>query len=140
MDILSPERRSALMSRIRSKDTGIEVLVRKGLHRLGFRYRLGGAGLPGRPDVVLPKYNTVIFIHGCFWHGHNCKLFRMPKTRTEFWRAKIKANLARDASNIKAAAALGWKPLVIWECQLRRQKAQDVARSLDKLANLIRRS
>jgi DNA mismatch endonuclease (patch repair protein) len=96
MDIISPERRSALMSRIRGKDTGIEVTVRKGLHHLGLRYRLGGGGLPGRPDIVLPMYRAVVFVHGCFWHGHVCPLFRLPKTRMAFWQAKIDANRERD--------------------------------------------
>jgi len=119
MDIISPERRSALMSRIRGKDTGIEVTVRKGLHRLGFRYRLGGAGLPGRPDIVLPRYRTVVFVHGCFWHGHDCPLYRLPKTRTEFWEAKIARNKMND---VKASLELtkdGWRIATVWECALR---------------------
>ena len=118
-DIISPERRSALMSRIRGKDTKIELEVRKGLHALGFRYRLGGAGLPGRPDIVLPKYRTVVFVHGCFWHQHNCHLFRLPKTRPEFWQAKVDANRIRDRRAEVRLAESGWHVETIWECQLR---------------------
>ena len=118
-DIISPERRSALMSRIRGKNTKIELEVRKGLHALGFRYRLGGAGLPGRPDIVLPKYRTVAFVHGCFWHQHDCHLFRLPKTRTEFWKAKVDSNRARDQRVASDLERMGWHVEVIWECQLR---------------------
>lgn len=118
-DIISPEQRSALMSRIRGKDTKIELEVRHGLHALGFRYRLGGAGLPGRPDIVLPKYRTVVFVHGCFWHQHDCHLFRLPKTRTEFWKAKVDANRERDRRSEARIAELGWQVETIWECQLR---------------------
>lgn len=119
MDIISPERRSALMSRIRGRDTGIEVTVRKGLHRLGFRYRLGGAGLPGRPDIVLPKYRAVVFVHGCFWHGHDCPLYRLPKTRTDFWRAKVEANSERDERKAADLREAGWRVETVWECQIR---------------------
>lgn len=118
-DIISPEQRSALMSRIRGKDTKIELEVRRGLHALGFRYRLGGAGLPGRPDIVLPKYRTVVFVHGCFWHGHTCHLFRLPKTRPEFWAQKIDANRNRDLVAASRLDTLGWKVETLWECELR---------------------
>lgn len=114
------------MSRIRSKNTAIELTVRRQLHALGFRYRLGGASLPGRPDLVLPKYRTAIFVHGCFWHGHDCKLFRLPKTRSEFWRQKIETNRARDSAAAAKLIQLGWRPLYIWECQLRGRKTPDL--------------
>lgn len=137
MDI-SPERRSALMSRIRCKDTGIEVTVRKGLHRLGFRYRLGGAGLPGRPDIVLPKHRTVVFVHGCFWHGHDCSLFRLPKTRTAFWQAKIDANRERDWRKAEQIRREGWNVHTIWECQIRNLPAPEVEHVIRGLAARIK--
>lgn len=137
MDIISPEQRSALMSRIRGKDTKIELEVRRGLHALGFRYRLGGAGLPGRPDIVLPRHRTVVFVHGCFWHQHDCHLFRLPKTRTEFWREKIEANRSRDARNIAQLRASKWRVEVVWECQLRGMTAADKAGLIAELARRI---
>jgi DNA mismatch endonuclease (patch repair protein) len=138
MDIISPERRSALMSRIRGKDTGIEITVRKTLHRLGFRYRLGGAGLPGRPDLVLPKYRTVVLVHGCFWHGHNCTYFRLPRTRTEFWHSKIEANRKRDRRNELNLARNGWRVLTVWECSLRDKNESEQQQAMELLAKSIK--
>lgn len=139
MDIISPERRSALMSRIRGKDTGIEVTVRRGLHRLGFRYRLGGAGLPGKPDIVLPKYRTVIFVHGCFWHGHDCPLYRLPKTRTAFWQAKVEANRERDVRKADELRQAGWRVEAVWECQLRDKSPDSIDALIERLAVCIRK-
>lgn len=138
MDIVSPERRSALMSRIRGKDTGIEVTVRKGLHHLGFRYLLGGGGLLGRPDIVLPKYRTVVFVHGCFWHGHDCPLYRLPKTRTAFWQAKVEANRERDRRVQEALARSEWRTIVVWECSLRGRSEADKKLTVRILAKEIR--
>jgi DNA mismatch endonuclease (patch repair protein) len=138
MDIISPEQRSALMSRIKGKDTKIELEVRRGLHALGFRYRLGGAGLPGRPDIVLPKYRTVVFVHGCFWHRHDCYLFRLPKTRTDFWKEKIDANRLRDERAISALESTGWHVEVVWECQLRKVSNDERADVIARLAERIR--
>lgn len=137
-DIISPERRSALMSRIKGKDTKIELEVRRGLHALGFRYRLGGASLPGRPDIVLPKHRAVVFVHGCFWHRHNCHLFRLPKTRTEFWETKIASNVERDARAEKQLRSLGWHVEILWECQLRGLSTEDRARAIIALGERIR--
>ncbi len=121
-DIVSEEQRSYNMSRIRSKNTKPELAVRSMLHQLGYRFTVNGPKnktLPGKPDIVLPKYKTVIFVHGCFWHGHEgCKDFRLPKTRTEWWKSKIEGNVARDKKAQKALRALGWKVLVVWECDL----------------------
>lgn len=139
MDIISPEQRSALMSRIRGKDTKIELEVRRGLHALGFRYRLGGAGLPGRPDIVLPKYRTVVFVHGCFWHRHDCHLFRLPKTRPEFWKTKIDANAERDKRKEAELIAAGWRVETIWECQLRGLSTDARSAVIIELAERIRK-
>lgn len=138
-DIISPEQRSALMSRIRGKNTGIELEVRKGLHTLGFRYRLGGAGLPGRPDIVLPKHRTVVFVHGCFWHRHDCHLFRWPKSRPEFWKEKITANQERDRRSVGKLKDLGWKVETIWECELRGRSPAQRAEVILALAERIRK-
>jgi DNA mismatch endonuclease (patch repair protein) len=126
------------MSRIRGTNTKLEVLVRSALHARGFRYRLGGAGLPGKPDIVLPKYGTVVFVHGCFWHGHNCPLYRLPKTRPEFWAAKIESNKARDARVESQLRESGWRVELVWECSLRGAKEIDRALFFDQLAERIR--
>ncbi|WP_229238164.1 very short patch repair endonuclease [Dyella amyloliquefaciens] len=121
VDKMSAEKRSALMSRIRGKDTLPEMAVRKRLWREGFRYRLHPKGLAGRPDLVLPKWGAVVFVHGCFWHRHNgCSYFRLPKTRTAFWDAKLQRNRERDASALKTLIDAGWRLAVVWECALRR--------------------
>lgn len=118
-DPLTPEQRSYCMSRIRGTDTRPELILRRGLHALGFRFRLHDRKLPGTPDLILPKHHAVIWVHGCFWHGHDCPLFRLPATRTEFWSAKIAANQQRDARALTAAQDTGWRTLVLWECALR---------------------
>ena len=116
-DIVSPEKRSDMMSGIRGKNTKPEIVVRQLLHRLGYRFRLHRKNLAGKPDIVLPKWRTVIFVNGCYWHGHDdCHLFRLPKTRTEFWTNKIEGNRTRDERNHTALEDAGWKVLVIWEC------------------------
>jgi DNA mismatch endonuclease (patch repair protein) len=120
-DVFTPEKRSEVMSRIRGSDTAMEVRVRRWLHRRGYRFRKNDSRLPGKPDIVLPKYRTAIFVHGCFWHGHEgCKLFVTPKTRAEFWMAKIGGTRDRDRRNQTDLAALGWRTLVLWECDLER--------------------
>lgn len=113
------------MSRIKGKDTKPEMLVRRFLHAQGFRYRLHDKKLPGKPDIVLPKYKTVIFIHGCFWHGHEgCKYYVVPKTKTDWWLAKINGNKANDVKAISALRELGWKVIEIWECELKKQSIE----------------
>ncbi|KAA2285085.1 very short patch repair endonuclease [Arenimonas fontis] len=119
MDRLPPQRRSWLMSRVRSVDTGPELLVRSVLHRLGFRFRLHRRDLPGTPDIVLPGRRTVVFVHGCFWHGHRCKKGRIPKTRVSYWRSKIEVNRKRDARVRRRLRAMGWRVLTVRECEIR---------------------
>jgi DNA mismatch endonuclease, patch repair protein len=119
-DVHTPEIRSYNMSRIRNKDTKPELIVRKHLFNKGFRYRLHDKKLPGKPDIVLPKHKTAIFIHGCFWHGHEgCRYFVIPKTRTEWWLNKIKTNISNDLTNLDILKKEGWKICVIWECELK---------------------
>ena len=114
------EQRSRNMSAIKSKNTKPEIAVRKVLHSMGYRFRLHGKDLPGSPDIVLPKYRTVIFVHGCFWHRHeNCKYATTPKTREEFWESKFKENVIRDKSNQKKLSAIGWKIIIVWECEIK---------------------
>ena len=124
-DTLSAADRSQRMSRIRGKDTGPEMLVRRVVHRLGFRFRLHRKNLPGHPDLVFPRLRSVILVHGCFWHRHpdpNCRLARLPKSRVEFWEAKLTANRLRDLRNQNGLAAAGWRILVVWECDLRHKE------------------
>jgi DNA mismatch endonuclease (patch repair protein) len=132
-DVHDKATRSYNMSQIRSRNTKPEILVRKFLHAQGFRYRLHDKKLPGKPDIVLPKYKTVIFIHGCFWHGHTeCKYFVVPKTRTDWWLNKINSNIANDTKAVKALKKEGWKIISIWECQLKRLKAKKTLTALQR--------
>lgn len=108
------------MAAIKSRNTSPELVVRRALHKAGFRFRLHRRDLPGRPDIVLPKHRTLVFVNGCFWHGHeNCSLFRLPKSRTDFWKAKITGNQARDARDLAELEHLGWRTIVVWECALK---------------------
>jgi DNA mismatch endonuclease (patch repair protein) len=133
MDRLTKERRSWNMSRIRSRDTEPERIVRSLLHRLGYRFRLHRRDLPGNPDIVLPKYRTVIFVHGCFWHRHaGCKYTYTPKSRVAFWNRKFRQNVERDTAVRRQIRRHGWKALVIWECQTR-----DVTSLMQRLARVI---
>ena len=119
-DVLTRKQRKYCMSRIRGKDTAPEIAVRRLVHRLGYRFRLHKQELPGCPDVVLPRHKKVIFVHGCFWHMHKCRYGKViPQTRKKFWQTKRQANVARDRKNIKELEKLGWKVLVLWECQIR---------------------
>ncbi len=121
-DIYSKNKRSGIMSKISGKETKYEILVRKFLFEKGFRYRKNDKRLPGRPDIVLPKYKTVIFIHGCFWHGHHCKAAKLPETNKEFWENKINSNMERDKKNQHKLEKLGWKIIIIWQCKLKNKK------------------
>jgi len=125
---IKPETRSKMMAGIRGANTKPELLVRRYLHRAGMRFRLFAKDLPGRPDVVLPKWNAVVLVHGCFWHGHNgCRYFRLPKTRAEWWAAKIEGNASRDASAEAQLREAGWRVAVMWECALRADAGQALA-------------
>ncbi|MEO5684186.1 MAG: DNA mismatch endonuclease Vsr [Chitinophagaceae bacterium] len=136
-DVHDPETRSYNMSRIRSVHTKPELLVRKFLHAHGYRFRLHDKSLPGRPDIVLKKYKTVIQVHGCFWHGHsNCKYYVVPKTRTDWWLNKINSNKANDIKADKALTVNGWKIITIWECSL---KTAAIEKTLAKLLKKIGR-
>ncbi len=117
-DNISVERRSATMALVGSKDTKPELLIRKGLHSLGFRYRLHVNDLPGKPDLVFPRYKSVIQINGCFWHGHSCPRCRIPNSNTEYWNRKIAKNMERDITNRQSLLDEGWRVLTIWECAL----------------------
>lgn len=136
-DMMSTEKRSSLMSRIKGKNTRPEMLVRQGLWRAGLRYRLHDRRLPGRPDLVLPRWHAVVFVHGCFWHQHpGCPYAAVPATRAEFWQQKLSGNRARDARAHGALLASGWRVAVVWECALR----QDAERSIRTLEQWVRSS
>jgi len=118
-DVVSAEVRSRMMAGIRGRNTAPELVLRRALHAEGFRYNLHDRGLPGKPDMVFPRYNAVMFAHGCFWHGHDCHLFKWPSTRPEFWQAKIWRNRENDARCETALADSGWRQGVVWECALK---------------------
>ncbi|MEA3429115.1 MAG: DNA mismatch endonuclease Vsr [Thermodesulfobacteriota bacterium] len=129
MDIISEEKRSWNMSRIRGKDTKPEITVRSMLHRMGYRFRLHRKDLPGKPDIVLPKYNTVIFVHGCFWHRHKgCKYAYTPKSRAKFWKDKFAGTVKRDKLHLKQLKENGWEVFIVWECE---------TKDMNRLKNII---
>lgn len=134
VDIVDAVTRSRMMSGIKGKNTSPELIIRKALHARGFRFRIHTAHLPGKPDLILPKYKAAIFVHGCFWHGHNCRYFKTPKTRTEFWMSKIKKNKARDEIQIAKLNEDGWRTLIIWECAIRKMKSENSKTLIDMVA------
>jgi DNA mismatch endonuclease, patch repair protein len=117
-DIMSASDRSERMRAVKQRDTEPELALRHGLHRLGLRYRLCGEGLPGRPDLVFPRFGVAVFVHGCFWHGHSCGAGRLPTSNAEYWATKIAANVQRDRRKTRQLRQLGWRVLVVWECKL----------------------
>lgn len=134
-DTITRERRSWNMSRIKGRDTGPELRLRSLLHRAGFRFRLHAKELPGKPDIVLPKYRAAIFVHGCFWHRHDgCRNATMPSTRTEFWKSKFASNVDRDERNRAALTTAGWTVFTVWECELK----SDAPGVVEKLSYDIR--
>jgi len=135
-DTLSPEQRSQLMAKVHGKDTAIEKKVRSYLHEKGYRFRKYVAGLPGSPDIVLPKYRATIFVHGCFWHGHSgCRKSRLPTTRHAFWEEKRRANLERDARKVTELLNLGWRVAVVWQCVL--EKSETLSTTMSTLEDWI---
>lgn len=139
-DVHSPEQRSFNMSRIRGRDTKPELQLRRGLHAAGLRYKLDARDLPGRPDLVFPRHRAVAFVHGCFWHGHDCPHFKLPATRTEFWTDKIQKNRARDARAVTALLAADWRVLTVWECAFRGPSRLDPAHVIETAATFVRGS
>lgn len=137
-DVVDKKTRSRMMSGIRGKDTQPELMIRSGLHRRGFRFRLHYGQLPGKPDLVFPKYRAIVLINGCFWHGHDCHLFKWPGTREEFWRGKITSNQVRDATNRTECRKRGWKTMVIWECALKGRTRRDLSKVVETVAVWIR--
>ena len=136
-DFMTPEQRSRAMSKVRRRDTGAEIRLRSLLHRQGFRFRKNVRQLPGSPDIVLPKFKAVIFVHGCFWHGHiGCVRSRLPTSRAEFWQSKREANLERDERKIADLLVLGWRAAVVWECAL--LNAETTSSVVAELAHWIR--
>lgn len=133
-DTISPEHRSWNMSRIRNKDTKVEVLVRKYLFSRGYRFRKNDKRYPGKPDVVLPKYHVVIFVNGCFWHQHpGCKNATMPKSNTEFWKEKLGKNVTNDSKNIEKLSSMGWKVITLWECELEKDFEACMEKLIDEI-------
>lgn len=132
-DIVDSATRSRMMSKIKGKNTKPEIMVRSALQQEGYRFRLHRKDLPGKPDIVLPKHRAAIFVNGCFWHGHDCSLFKWPKTREAFWKEKITKNTQRDRRNYAELAELGWKVCVVWECSIRGKSAQSQLTTMQNL-------
>ncbi|MGV2184049.1 very short patch repair endonuclease [Rhizobium rhizogenes] len=138
MDVLTPQQRKHNMSRIRGRDTKPEMLLRRHIHAAGLRFRLHASSLPGRPDLVFPRYQAAILVHGCFWHGHDCPLFKLPSTRPEFWSAKISGNRDRDRRTIAALHKSGWRVMVVWECSLKGPARMPLAEVIDLCSTFVR--
>jgi DNA mismatch endonuclease, patch repair protein len=136
-DIVSQEKRSEMMSGIKGKNTKPEIIVRKELFKRGFRYRLHDKKLAGKPDLVLPKYKAAIFVNGCFWHGHDCKLFKWPKSNPEFWKEKITKNKERDVKNRKLLEEQGWRVTIIWECAVKGKLSDNIRKEVDTLSDWL---
>lgn len=138
-DIVDPKTRSRMMSRIKGRDTKPEKLVRSALHQRGFRFRLHCLDLPGKPDLVLPRFETAVFVNGCFWHFHQCRLSQLPKSNRLFWEAKLTANRQRDERNLAALKESGWYVAVVWECGLRNQTPASIEKSMNQMSAWLRR-
>lgn len=139
-DVHSPSVRSKNMRAVRSKNTRPELIIRKIMHAAGFRFRLHLSTLPGRPDIVFPKYRAVILVNGCFWHGHDCHLFKLPSTRKDFWEKKIKKNQINDDESFKALKELGWRVAIVWECAIRNNRNDNYEKIKLKLTEWLKSS
>jgi DNA mismatch endonuclease (patch repair protein) len=137
-DVHDQQTRGRNMAAVRSRDTKPEMMIRKALHASGLRFRLNVRDLPGKPDIVLPRHRAVVFVHGCFWHRHECDLFRWPESRPEFWRDKLNTNAARDMTSAEALGKAGWRQAVIWECALKGRKKRDFQDTMQRLIAWIR--
>lgn len=136
-DVVDAATRSRMMSGIKGKDTKPEIFLRKALHAEGYRYRLGGCGLPGKPDLVFPSRQTVLFVHGCFWHRHNCRYFKWPRSNAVFWKEKLDRNADRDLRVKKELTRLGWRVLTVWDCELRSSKYNLPNKAVNRVASLL---
>lgn len=139
-DIVPKAKRSEMMANIKAKNTRPERFIRTGLHRMGFRFRLHPKNLPGKPDIVLPRFRSVIFVNGCFWHYHQCHLFKLPSTRTEFWRRKLSGNRERDLATWNELLNEGWNILVIWECAMKGKYRRDPDELLNNIADWLKKN
>ena len=137
VDNVDAATRSRMMAAVKSKDTAPEVTVSKALHRCGFRYRKHVANLPGKPDLVFRKYKAVVLVHGCFWHRHNCRMYRLPRTRTKFWREKVQSNRRRDGLVRDRLRGAGWRCLTVWECALRGPQRRRLDELIDEIAEWL---
>ncbi|KZY29343.1 very short patch repair endonuclease [Alcanivorax sp. HI0083] len=137
VDVVDKATRSRMMAGIKGKDTKPEILIRSELHRRGFRFRKNVKDLPGKPDIVLPKYKAVIMVNGCFWHGHECHLFKWPSTRPEFWREKIEANKSRDVRNLNAISRMGWRVCIVWECSIKGKDSDNIVGGIDLVSEWL---
>ncbi len=140
VDIVSPDTRSRMMAGIKGKNTRPELTIRKALHSLGFRYRLHDSRLPGKPDLIFPKYRAVILVHGCFWHGHDCHLFKWPSSRKEFWRKKITRNQEKDSETLSGLQNDGWRILTLWECALKGRTRKPLEKVIENVSSWLESS
>lgn len=136
-DVVDAETRSRMMAGIRSKNTRPEIIVRKSLHHRGYRYRLHSRALPGKPDIIFASRRAVIMVHGCFWHGHSCHLFKWPSTRQDFWRTKVLRNRGKDLETEKALESMGWRTLVVWECALKGRERKPLQEMVDAISQWL---
>lgn len=136
-DIVDPKTRSRMMSGIKGKNTKPEIVIRQRLHARGYRFRLHRKDLPGSPDIVLPKYQAVVLINGCFWHGHECRLFKWPKTRPEFWRNKIEGNIRRDQQKLSELKKMGWRICLLWECEIKGAREEHLNEVIENISKWL---